>query len=96
MRELGWLNKPKNTVLAKIIWSMEACRMLHPSAHTDDQSPPEGQADMALDGDDQGDECYSEHSAGIEVGTARGRIAVEARDCWLESLEPDREEEEWQ
>ena len=63
VRELGWLNKPENTVLAKIIWSMEACRMLHSSSHTDDQSLPEGQADMAPDGDDQGEEGYSEHSA---------------------------------
>ena len=48
---------------------------------------------MTSDGDDQG---YSDHSVGIEVGTARGQIGVEARDCWLESLKPDSEEEEWQ
>ena len=32
----------------------------------------------------------------IEVGTARGQRAVEARDCWLDSLQPDSKEEEWQ
>ena len=34
VRERGWLNKHTPTVMAKLVWSMEACRMMHPLAHT--------------------------------------------------------------
>ena len=70
--------------------------MMHRSALIRNQSPPGGQANMASDGDDQVNEDYSDHSIGIEVGTPRGQIGIEAHDCWLESVEPDSEKEEWQ
>ena len=58
VRERGWLNKPKSMVMGKIVCSMEACPMMHPSAHASNQSLPGGQANMAPGGDAQIDEVY--------------------------------------
>ena len=54
----GCLNKSKDTVMAKIALSMEACRMMHPAAHPSNQSFPEGQDNMDPDRDTQANEGY--------------------------------------
>ena len=36
----SWLNKPKETVTAKIIWTMEACQMMHATTHANNQCCP--------------------------------------------------------
>ena len=36
----SWLNKPKETVMAKIIGTMEACQMMHATTHANNQCCP--------------------------------------------------------
>ena len=38
----SWPDQLRDTIMAKIIWSVEACHMMHPAEHANNPEGPEG------------------------------------------------------
>ena len=77
----GWPDQPRDTIMAKIIWSEEACHMMLPAEHANSPQYTEGQ-----------DNCLEQIQVGDPVSLVSwgSDISIIDIDCDNdEFLEPD-------